>query len=112
MMDRDAALAEDDRAALAPARKLREEIRRRGQLDVDLQARLELGQRAQQRIAFRLESQIDVRGALPPTLEHGGGAAGHVDVGLGPRRSAELPRQLAQPLRVNRRTHAPLRARS
>src|ERR1019366_9993043 len=112
MMDVDSALSAYERAALPPARKLRDEVGRRRQLDVHAQALLQPRKGAQQLISVWLKAQINIDCGITPTLEHGGGTSGQIDPDRTASDASKLAGKRTNALLVNRRTHARPPARS
>src|SRR5271167_4969601 len=68
VVDADIALLKDERAALAPARQLRDEIGRRSQLDVDFKPLLQCRKLAEQLVDVWLEPQVYIHRRASPTL--------------------------------------------
>src|SRR5207249_4442973 len=73
-------------------RQLRDEVRRRGELDVDLELVLQRSKLAHELVHLWLDADVTIDRGLPPTVEDGGRAAGQVDPNAGARDAAEPAR--------------------
>jgi hypothetical protein len=111
-MDIDSAIPEHQRATLAPAGKLGDEVRQRGQLDVYSQALLQSRKLAQQLIGLGLEAQVNIDHRLTPTLEDRGRTTRQIDPNWTASDLSELAGERTNARLINRRKHAPPLARS
>jgi len=68
----------EERTAVLPARGHRNEVIGAGQLHVERERLLQAGEGTEQGVLFGDQLEVHVNRALPPSREHGGGAAGEV----------------------------------
>src|SRR5439155_9685031 len=98
-------------AAVFPTLGDGDEIVGRGQLDVDVELILEIGNGPKQLVVLGQDLQVEVDGALPPAEEHRGPSAGQVDprwlTGHGVQRLHEAP----DPGGVSYLAHAAVRSK-
>src|SRR5712691_9371495 len=100
MMKRKNTFAHNERAALLPSRQLRNEIRRRGQLDIDLRLFFELRDRPKKTIVFGNDF-----------YEHNAHPQGEVDVAAFARVRGDRPHKRTEPRLVYGRTHSAARSK-
>src|SRR5947208_11538459 len=79
MVKIDDAFARDERRTIFPSGQRRHEMRWRRQLDVDVQALLQVWDRAQDSIVLRNDRDVDVDRTFAPMLQDHAGAACEVD---------------------------------
>ena len=89
----------DELAAFFPARKRRNEEIGRRELNVEVQALLEVGKHGSQ-VHFRDELDVEVSRHLPPTVKYRGSATNEIDPGGFGSRSAEFSHELPHSGRV------------
>src|SRR2546426_718902 len=80
---REVRLAADEEAAILPARRHRDEISRRGQLDVDPELFLQHWNRPEQTIVLWDNADVDVNRRPAPSEQDGRRSSGEVHAGFG-----------------------------
>jgi hypothetical protein len=105
------AFARDEGTAIFPPRPDRNEVRRCGELDVELQAFLQSRDGTKQRVVFghELHIHVDRRGA--PSVEHGGGAAREIHASRIAAGRAECLNELPDAAGVGYLAHASARSK-
>src|SRR5947199_2328561 len=110
-MEVNLAFPRDERTPVLPSRQLGKKIGGRRQLDVDVQAFLQIGNRAQHAIAVGHELQIDVDRAVAPAAKDRGRAAGEVDAARFRRGRGDGAHELAETRFGYRGTHSAARSK-
>ncbi len=110
MEKRNSSFGCDERAAGLPAWRHWDEVGRRCQLDVDPQLFFQPGERPQQVIQFRLQTQIDIDRAAAPARQDGGDPSREVDAYLGVGLAAEGAHEAADAIGVGYLAHSTARA--
>src|SRR5437899_12887343 len=111
MIECDLALAANEQAPAFPARRHRNEVLGRGQLDVDSELFLQPRDRPKQAIVLWNNENVDVNRALAPAEQDGGRPSCEVHSGLGVGFCTEVSHKAADAIRVGYLAHSAARSK-